>query len=253
MFEWLNIELTSKCQRDCHFCGRAKARKEGWETGSIDLELFNHIISQFEGSIAQFNKDGEPLLYDNLWAVGQICKPFITNIVTNGLLLFYKRESLVNNFNTVTVSVMDKNEEQFESVREFIKFKQDSLPVVYIKFLGDYYDPRYEDLGLQTMRRNIHNPESDTDYKNGNPPIPEVGVCLDFIYKPSIDWRGNLYICNRFDIEGKGIIGNLYKSSLKELWNSDKRLQWLEYHKRGRRDLVPLCKECQYWGYPANA
>ena len=35
---------------------------------------------------------------------------------------------------------------------------------------------------------------------------------------------------------------------LEEIWNSSKRLEWLEYHKQGRRDKIPLCSKCEYWG-----
>lgn len=251
MVDWLNIELSSRCNKVCSFCDRAKARKEGMETGDIDIELFNHIVSQFKGDIIQFNKDGEPLLYDKMWAIGQICKNYITNIVTNGLLLWEKRNALINNFTSVTVSVTEDDSEQFEIVKKFTEHIGDGSPNILIKFLGDYDNPEYEKLGLRTMRRSIHNPEGDAGYKQSKSPIPELGVCIDFLMKPSIDWRGKFHICNRYDPQGEGIIGDCNKQTLQEIWGSDKRRQWLEYHKQDKRDLIPLCKQCQYWGYPA--
>lgn len=251
MFPWLNIELTNHCQKSCGFCGRAEARKKGTiETGDMDLELLNYIVGQFNGSIIQMNKDGEPLLYPQLWAIGQICKDRITNIVTNGILLFNKKDALIDNFTSVTVSVIEDDAEQLETVRKFIEFKKDKSPIVAIKFLGDYYNPEYEKLGLKTMRRSIHNPKCDIDYQQGRPPLPELQVCLDFLMKPSIDWQGNFYICNRYDPERKGLIGNCYKQSIDDIWNGDKRLQWLKYHKQGKRDLVPLCSRCEFFGIP---
>ncbi len=252
MINWLNVELTSKCQKSCHFCGRAEARKNNeLELGDMDLELLREIVSQFKGDIIQFNKDGEPLLYDNLWEVGQICKNYITNIVTNGLLLWGRRGEIIHNFTTVTVSVVENDIEQLENVEKFIEYKGSNRPQVLIKFLGDYYNPVYERKGLQTMKRSIHNPKGDTDYIQSKPPIPEIGVCLDFLYKPSIDWKGNFYICNRFDLEGKGIIGDCEKQTLQEIWDSPLRQEWLELHKQGKRNLIPLCKSCQFFGIPA--
>lgn len=249
--QWISIELSSRCNKACSFCGRAKAREEGMETGDIDIELFNHIVSQFKGTVIQMNKDGEPLLYDKIWVVGTICRDYITNIVTNGMLLWEKRNALIDNFTTVTVSVIEDDSEQFETVKKFKEYIGDGFPKTFIKFLGDYHNPEYEKLGLKTMRRSIHNPEGDTGYKQSKPPIPELGVCIDFLTKPSIDWRGKFYICNRFDIEGKGVIGDCNKQTLQEIWDSDKRQQWLELHKQGRRDLIPLCAMCEYWGYPS--
>ncbi len=250
-FNWINLELSSHCQKQCDFCGRAKAHKERtMETGDIDLELLNYIVGQFKGSIIQMNRDGEPLLYPQLWAVGQICKDHITNIVTNGILLFNKRDALVDNFTSITISVIEDDAEQLETVGKFIEFKKDRSPMVAIKFLGDYYNPEYKKLGLKTMKRSIHNPDCDVDYQQGRPPLPELQICLDFLMKPSIDWQGNFYICNRYDPDKEGMLGNCYKQSLDDIRNSDKRFQWLELHKQGKRELVSPCSQCDFYGVP---
>ena len=101
------------------------------------------------------------------------------------------------------------------------------------------------------MRRSIHNPDGDIDYLQSKPPVPELGICIDFLMKPSIDWEGNLYICNRYDPFYKGVLGNVKNDPLDWLWNSPLRNQWLEEHKKGKRENVPLCAECNYFGFPA--
>ena len=250
--QWLTTELTSRCNANCYFCGRAKARLENTMTlGDMDINLFKRIIEQFKGSIVQFSRDGEPLLYGNLWTIGQLCKPFVTNIVTNGILLYDIKGALKDNFTSVTVSVYEEDAEQFETVKKFKEHIGSSNPLIYIKFLGDYYNYEYAKLGLKTLTRSIHNPQQDTDYLQSVPPIPEVGVCLDLLYKPSIDWQGNMYICNRIDPEGKGRLGNLNESTLNDLWNGEKRRDWLNSHLKGKREDVPLCSKCTYWGIPA--
>ena len=244
--DWLNIELTNRCNKSCHFCGRDRKVQQG----DMPLEIVNEIIKQFNGSIIQFNKDGEPLLYYNLWAVGEMCKGKVTNIVTNGKLLLEKKTALLNNFTTITVSVFEDDDEQYEQVMKFKEYIGDNNPKIFIKFLGDYQTNRYDQ--FPTLRRSIHKPEGDSGYIQSKPPIPEVGVCLDFLYKPSIDWKGYMHMCNRYDPEGKGIIGNTFNTNLKDIWNSDKRKDLLELHKQGRRDEIEFCKGCEYWGVPAN-
>ena len=54
----------------------------------------------------------------------------------------------------------------------------------------------------------------------------------------------------RFDPEGLGILGNVNNSSIEELWNGTKRQEWREFHIQGRRNRVPLCAKCEYWGVP---
>jgi radical SAM protein with 4Fe4S-binding SPASM domain len=92
----------------------------------------------------------------------------------------------------------------------------------------------------------------DVGYKQSKPPAPEIGICLDFLNKPSISWDGYFYICNRYDPDGEGIIGDCNTESLEEIWNSVLRNTWLEYHKRGQRDFIDLCSTCTFWGLPTN-
>ena len=253
MFNWLNLGLNSTCNKSCSFCGRAEARKNGTlELGEMPLELVNDILTQYDGEIVQINKDGEPLLYNNIWAVGQMCRPFVSNIVTNGILLWEKKDAIIENFTSVTVSVIEDDEAQFEIVKKFIEHKGNRNPMVYIKFLGDYENHEYEMLGLRTMRRSIHNKMGDTDYIQSPPPIPEIGVCLDFLNKPSIDWQGDFHICNRYDPNNEGVIGNCNESGVRKIWESTDRETMKYYHTHGMRENIPLCRGCQYWGLPAN-
>ena len=60
--------------------------------------------------------------------------------------------------------------------------------------------------------------------------------------------QGQLYVCRRLDIESKGLLGSLRRNSLAELWNGPKRMAWLREHLAGRRDRVPACASCEFWG-----
>ncbi len=253
LFPWLTIELTNDCSKSCWFCGRNEIRKNGkMEIGYLDMKLFKNIISQYNGEIIQFSRDGDPLLSPNLSFVGALCRPFVTNIVTNGKLLWERRSELFDVFTSVTVSIIEDDIEQFEVIKKFREYSYPKLPIIYIKFLGDYYNPEFEKMGFKTMRRVIHNPQGDWDYQGHIPPVSEIGVCLDFLNKPSITWDGKFSICNRFDPQGLSFIGDVTKQSLKEIWESDIRQEMLHYNKIGRRDKIPFCKDCQYWGFPAT-
>ena len=248
MFEYLNIELTTRCNKSCHFCGRAAARKAGTlELGDMDIKLFEHILSQYHGAIIQFHRDGEPLLYPYLWKVGYMCRSSskVTNIVTNGILLYERRQEVME-FDTVCVSVIEDDSQQFEQVKRFVEAV--NMPVI-IKFLGDYYNPEFEKLGLKTTRRAIHQPLADNQYQRPSV-IPELGICLDFLMKPSINWKGQFSICNRYDSSGHGIIGDCTKQSIKSIWHSEKRIEYLAWHRQGRRENIPMCKNCEFYGVP---
>lgn len=258
MIPWLTVELTSRCNKSCWFCGRAKIRQD-MELGDMSLYLFRKIISEYNGTVIQFSKDGEPLLYEKLDWVVSYCQDFVTNIVTNGILLWDRKDVLLDNFTTVTVSVMEDDPVQFETIKKFKEFIGNHNPKIFVKFLGtthviwddnNFYNLQreFESMGIKTMKREIHHPDGDYNYENPNPIIPEIGICQDFLFKPAIDWQGRFYICNRFDPKGKGVIGDCNTQTLEEIWNSRLRKCLLNLHKKGMRDLIPLCKGCQFWG-----
>jgi len=141
-------------------------------------------------------------------------------------------------------------------LREFLKLKGERKPNVNVKIVGEMAVERlreYDLLGVPILHRSLHHPSSDTRYRKSHPPIPEVGICLDFLSHPSIDWRGNLFICNRLDVNNMGLLGSLKDSPLDLLWNGEKRKAMMAHHINGRRDLAnPLCAKCEFWGLPSN-
>lgn len=63
---------------------------------------------------------------------------------------------------------------------------------------------------------------------------------------------GRVSICIRFDPHGLGVIGDCTMTPLIDIWNSPERREWLKYHIEGRRDRVPLCSYCEFWGVPTG-
>lgn len=249
MIPWINIELTNDCSGNCYFCGRNKARKAGiLEVGYMPIDLVRKIAKEFKGNIVQFNRDGDVLLYENLLEIGELFKDKIINIVTNGKLLL-ERKKEIQDFISITISVIEDDKEQFRIIKEYHEWK-DRKPLLFVKFLGTYNNPEFEKMGIKTMRRTIHNPNGDFNYKKGKELIPEIGVCLDLLMKPSIDWQGNVHICNRYDPDNLGVIGNVKNKKLNRILDGKERQRYIEHHKKGLRHLLPLCDTCQFWGIP---
>jgi radical SAM protein with 4Fe4S-binding SPASM domain len=249
MIPWINAELTSDCNGHCYFCGRNKARELGTlEIGYMPIDLVRKIAKEFKGNIAQFNRDGDALLYGSLNEVGILFKNKITNIVTNGKLLWDTR-FYIQDFTSITVSVIENDELQFSIIKAYHEWK-DRKPLLFVKFLGTYDNPEFEKMGIKTMRRTIHNPAGDFNYQKGKQLIPEIGVCLDLLMKPSIDWQGDVHICNRYDPDNLGVIGNVKNKKLNRILDGKERQRYIDHHKKGLRHLLPLCDTCQFWGIP---
>lgn len=257
----INIELTSRCNKSCFFCGHQNPKvNTTLEYGDIDINLLVRIASQIPPFvIVQFHRDGEPLLYPHFKeAMSMFCVQ-IRSIVTNGKLLMEKADEIIDRCETVTVSAFDRDpdgDEQSHVLREFLRIKGERSPRVNVKIVGGMDESRLAalvGLGTPILYRSLHNPCGDFRYRRSTPPIPEVGICLDFLSHPSVDWRGNFYICNRLDVNNYGRLGNLNDSTLESLWNSQKRKTMMGHHIDGRRDLAnPLCAKCEYYGIPTN-
>lgn len=256
----VNVELTSLCNKSCWMCGRRKIDREYPEIsinyGNMDFNLVEKISSEIHpGIVVQLHNNGEPLVYPRFGEAARLFDKQIKNIVTNGKLLVEKADEIINNLDTMAISVIendDEADEQFDTIVKFLAIKKDKKPHTILRLNGDIeHVERYESLGLVMARRIIHAPEGSFNYRK-DPTIPEIGICLDFLNHLAINKDGDVSICVRFDPKRLGVIGNVKEHSLSDIWNCDKRKEWLELHKQGKRDQVPLCSYCHFWGVPTG-
>lgn len=257
------LELSSRCDKKtlCSICGHQSPKfNPNLQFGDMEFHLLEKIRSEIDpGVIVSFHHDGDPLVYERISDALDLFDGFVTSIVTHGQSLGRRAKEIVGRATTVTVSVVTPDPDwqlQIDSIKEFIDVRDNAAPMVNLKFVGHISEERtkaYEGLGLPIMRRVLHVPDGNYLYVKRNPTIPEHGVCLDMLHAPAVDWRGRVYVCNRFNPDGDGYLGDLNKESLEEIWNGPQRKAWLEAHKIGRRDLAsPLCQTCEYYGVPTG-
>ena len=254
----INVELTSQCDKHtlCAFCGHQKQEINPIVYKPMPWALLLKIQQQIPvGVVVQFHRDGEPTAYPRLREALDLFNGHITSIVTHGENLVKKAEDIIGRCTTLTVSMFKGDPDgqmQFAIVKEFLALKGKDSPQVNIKVVGELpIDRDVYSLGVTVIRRVLHVPTGDTKYAKRDPTVPEIGICLDFLSHPSIDWKGDLYICNRLDSTDASLLGSLQTYTLDELWNGEKRRIWLEAHKIGRRDLAaPICRDCKFWGVP---
>lgn len=257
----INLELSSRCNKTvlCAFCGHQDANiNPGLVYGDIEFSLLERVRSQLTpGIVVQFHRDGEPTVYPRLRDALSLFSGFVTSVVTHGENLVRRANDLINLCTTLTVSVFRGDPDgpmQFEIVKEFLRLKGVQSPMVLIKIVGDYPNSPWEDLHVPIIRRLIHQPTGNTKYAHHAPTIPEVGICLDALHHPSIDWRGRVFLCNRLDPADANYLGSLREQSLESIWNGERRRVWVLAHSQGRRDLASdLCKTCTFYGVPSEA
>lgn len=256
----VNVELTSRCNKNCWMCGRRKIDREfpeiALQYGDMDFELVQSIAQQLPPNIVvQLHNNGEPLLYPRFGEAASLFQHQIKGIDTNGKLLLEKADEVIDVLDTMAISVIEKDveaDEQFEIIGKFLELKKDRKPFTLLRINGEVETGRYEKFGLIMAHRVLHSALGSFNYAKHNPTIPEIGICLDFLNHLAISKDGEASICVRFDPKRLGVIGDAKKQSLHEIWNSNKRMAWLTHHKQGRRDQVPLCSYCHFWGVPTG-
>jgi hypothetical protein len=259
----LFIEWTSICDKT-HLCGMCGHQNEAINTslkhGEMSLELMEKIRRQLPTGIAlAFHKDGDPLAHSRVGDALAIFKGFVTAIVTHGLNLAKKADEIIDNCTTVNVSIFRGDRDhraQFESLKAFMEKKGNRAPMVQAKVIGDMDNDsidEYVALGVAITRRLLHVPIDNSRYVHRDPVVPETRVCSDALHRPSIDWEGNFWLCNRLNPERHGYLGNVKTDPIELLWNGPTRQRMIEAHKAGRRDLAnPLCATCKHWGTPSQ-
>lgn len=254
----INIELTSRCNKNCWMCGRRKVDRDypelALDYGDMEFSLLEKIAPQIPEDITvQFHRDGDALLYPRFGEAIRLFPNNLRNIVTNGKLLVEKADEIIGNLETLSISIFENDEEaeeQREIIRKFLFIKKDEKPFVTLRLIGNVDQKPYEEFNQLFVRRVLHAPMGSFNYVKRIPAIPEIGVCWDFLQHPCINRKGDVSICVRFDPKGLGILGNLHEQPLEVIWNGEKRKMWKKFHIEGKRNFVPLCSKCEFWGVP---
>lgn len=256
----IHLELTSRCNKDCWMCGRRKIDREypdiAMNYGDMAFSLVKKIAQQVPNDIVvQFHNNGDSLMYPHLGEAIQLFTKQIKCLDTNGKLLLEKASEIIGHLDTLTISVIENDPEadaQYEAVKKFLVLKGSKKPLMVYRLLGQVKDPaRWEALGGVIARRILHNPLGSFQYSR-KPTVPEIGMCVEILNHMAISRLGKVSACVRFDPQGLGVLGDANTTPLIDIWNSAKRRQWIELHKQGKRQEIPFCSKCDYWGVPTG-
>jgi len=169
-------------------------------------------------------------------------------------LIVEKAGEIIDNLDTMTISVIENDQEgneQYKLVKEFLKIKGNKKPYIIYRCLGDVNIDKWKKLDGLIVKRTLHNPMGSFKYKK-EPTIPEIGICLEILNHLAIDRFGEVSICVRFDPKRLSVLGNINETPLEMIWNSKKRKEWVNYHIEGKRNKIPLCSYCHFWGVPTG-
>ena len=112
----VNVELTSRCNKNCWMCGRRKIDRDypklALKYGDMEFELVKSIAEQLpEGIVVQLHNNGESLLYPRFEEAARLFRRQIRCLDTNGKLLIEKADEVIDNLDTLTISTFSRDEE----------------------------------------------------------------------------------------------------------------------------------------------
>ncbi len=253
LFERIQIESQSQCNRSCWFCprtydrsGRYLSERGAPSTSTMPTEKILDILDQaealgFRGGVT-FNCYSEPLLDDrNIMlaceARKRLMKPYIH---TNGDVL-KKDKSLCRKISAlyeyIVIGLYDyKTNEELELTMEYWRNR---LPDSNLRFstIGLPGEGPVRSMAIPRALVPAGRPMAVPDLTFMN------GPCRRPLVRMIIRYDGEMCNCCE-DIHGAFNLGNVYRNSLEELWFSDKHVKIVNNLLEGQRGHYELCSNC---------
>ncbi len=245
----IEISESGTCNRKCSFCPRSADDYE-------DIKEFipTHLITKLVKELKKYNFAGtirfsgfvEPLLDKNIYNLINVCKTELKNsnieMVTNGDVLNLKRlkKLFENGLNKLLISVYDGYEDalKFEKLCKEANLNSDQY------FIRHRYLPPEDDFGITLSNR--AGMMSNAEFKISSLKEELKKPCYYPSYTFFLDYNGDVLMCPH-DWGKKNILGNLNKSSFKEIWLSEKSIEARNRLNNSDREFDP-CNVCDVTG-----
>lgn len=278
------VEVTNDCMLNCIMCPHSQLKDK---TGYMPFDRFKKIIDECSrhyslGDLV-FSGFGEPLLHPQLIEMSKYAKkkgiPKV-RLITNAVLLSrQKTEEILEDsgFDEISLSLDAVTEETYQKIKNSSNFQivEDNIahflkqkkkmnrwkPFVSLHILkmretvseiSDFLKKWRPLLGEgdHILVKDVHNFAGQVEdsrleeqiYRGKRFPCRQL---WEFLY---ISWNGDVMPCC-MDAFKKLRIGNIRKSSIKELWNTPLLQQIRQIHLQGRYQEIPLCSQCENWWY----
>jgi len=271
-FKKIYIEITNVCNKNCSFC--SKSTREKIEMSPTDFEFVIKQVKNYTDYVYLHVK-GEPLLHSKFENIIKICDKYNmnVNITTNGTLLPKQQEIIANSksvrqinlsihslndrneINNILNSVMDIKKRKdiyfvyrYWTLKENLILKDNQI----LDTIINYYNlPIEKQLEIE-QNGNIKiddytfiNKDKEFIWPSLNNQIyNEIGYCYGLKTHIAILSDGTVVPCC-LDAEGIIDLGNIYKTKLEEILNSERTMNIIKAFKNNKK-FENLCKHCSF-------
>ncbi len=261
------IELTNRCNLKCVMCPHDRMTRS---QGNMSEELFKKIIDQLQGKseFVYLYGMGESMLHPQFFSLADyaVQSGLTTSLSTNITLLNEEksRKLLESGIDFIVLPLDGAGKDSYESVRVGGKFEKN---VERIKTLlrikrelnaKAYVDIQYivldeanqmghvEDLFTEEEKSVVNmfrkkpvlkSPSITTEEINHQHPCYFLWSTMD------ISWDGRVSLCC-MDYDTEVVFGDLSKTSIWEVWNSEEMADYRRMHKNLEYSKMPICNKC---------
>ncbi len=268
----ITFRAADGCNLRCKTCHFSLDYRKGQKTILMDPQLVKNVVEKTKGfvNLCCFSGSGEPLINPEIDKMVQYVTDagIRSKIGTNVMLLTPDMSDrlLKAGLSILKVSIDGATAETYEKIRIAASFQK-------LKDHLEYFWNKRNEMGAKTE---IHvNTVITTDNEHEvddvkkvfghigdkfaakypsnfgimdelldySPKEMTVQKCRQLVKRMTIVPDGRASICCG-DNQNIGIIGNVNDNTALEIWNSPLYNEWRGYHRTGRTDRIPLCKDC---------
>jgi radical SAM protein with 4Fe4S-binding SPASM domain len=271
-FKKIYIEITNACNKNCSFCSKSTRKKV--EMSPTDFEFIIMQVKNYTDYVYLHVK-GEPLLHSRFEDIINICDKYNmnVNITTNGTFLPKQQELIANSkcvrqVNLSIHSLNDRNEinnilnsvndikkrkdiyfvYRYWTLKENLILKDNQILDAIIKHYNLSIEKQQEieqNGNIKINKYTFINKDKEFVWPSLNNQIcNETGYCYGLKTHIAILSDGTVVPCC-LDAEGIINLGNIYKTKLEEILNSERTMNIINAFKNNKK-FENLCKHCSF-------
>ncbi|MFH1401635.1 MAG: radical SAM protein [Parcubacteria group bacterium] len=264
----LDIESTNACNLKCPMCGRNWMKEK---IGYINWNLFTKIIDEaakYHLPSVKFNYRGEPLLHPDIAKMIKYAKDkgiLEVQFNTNGFLLSEKKaEELIDaGLDRIIFSFDGATKKTYEKIRKGSNYERVINNIKNLVSLRNEKGLKRPLTRVQMVKMSINEKEVEDFIRMWLPICNRVAInlevnllgseetktkihfpCTQIWQRLMICWDGEVRVCCK-DWYGKHPIGNVKKTSIYNIWHSEKLNKVRKFHSEGNFNRIPACAHCE--------